>query len=70
MKVKTSITLSDSLLPEIDRCAGEVNRSEFIENAVIHYISELKRQERDQNDLRILNQNNWQNLEHFDYQNF
>ena len=56
MKQKTSITLSASLLKELDRIAGEDNsRSELIENAVREYICRIVRAERDQRDLEILN---------------
>jgi metal-responsive CopG/Arc/MetJ family transcriptional regulator len=58
MKVKTSITLSDYLLKDIDRRnQGRKNRSEFIEKALIAYLDHLARQERNAKDLRILNKN-------------
>jgi metal-responsive CopG/Arc/MetJ family transcriptional regulator len=58
MKVKTSITLSDSLLKDIDRRSqGRQNRSEFIETALIAYLAHLVRQERNAKDLRIINKN-------------
>ena len=56
MKVKTSITLSDTLLASIDRHAGKgANRSEFIENAVRSYIASLIRREQNARDLAIIN---------------
>jgi metal-responsive CopG/Arc/MetJ family transcriptional regulator len=56
MKSKTSITLSDSLLRELDRIVGKNgNRSELIERAVRAYISGIARDERDRRDLEILN---------------
>ena len=56
MKIKTSVTLSDTLLAEIDRHAGkDANRSEFIETAVRGYIAALVRKEQNQRDLAIIN---------------
>ena len=56
MKVKTSVTLSDTLLLEIDRHAGKgANRSEFIENAVRSYILALVRKQENLRDLGIIN---------------
>jgi metal-responsive CopG/Arc/MetJ family transcriptional regulator len=58
MKVKTSITLSDYLLKDIDRRSqGRLNRSEFIETALIAYLADLSRQERNAKDLRTINKN-------------
>ena len=56
MKSKTSITLSTTLLEELDRVIGENgNRSELIEKAVHEYIQKLTRTERDRRDFEILN---------------
>jgi len=56
MKVKTSITLSEDLLREIERYAvSHRSRSEFIEAAITAYLEARKRQERDRKDLEILN---------------
>jgi metal-responsive CopG/Arc/MetJ family transcriptional regulator len=56
MKIKTSITLSESLLAEIDRHAGRgANRSEFIETAVRGYIAALVRRKQNMRDLAIIN---------------
>jgi metal-responsive CopG/Arc/MetJ family transcriptional regulator len=56
MKVKISVTLSDSLLAEIDRHAGRgANRSEFIETAVRCYIAALVRRKQNLRDLAIIN---------------
>ena len=56
MKVKTSVTLSDSLLAEIDRHAGKgANRSEFIETAVRRYLAALVRRQEHLRDLAIIN---------------
>lgn len=56
MKVKTSVTLSDTLLVEIDRHAGKNrNRSELIETAVRSYLAALVRKQQNQRDLAIIN---------------
>jgi len=56
MKIKTSVTLSDSLLAQIDRHAGRgANRSEFIETAVRSYIAALVRRKQNLRDLAIIN---------------
>jgi metal-responsive CopG/Arc/MetJ family transcriptional regulator len=56
MKVKTSITLSIDVLRRVEQLAGpNGNRSAFIEAALLLYISECERKERDQKDLKILN---------------
>ncbi|HMP71992.1 MAG TPA: ribbon-helix-helix domain-containing protein [Kiritimatiellia bacterium] len=55
MKIKTSITLSDELLKNIDRNLGKFkNRSNFIENAVKNYLSQLSRSESDRRDREII----------------
>ena len=55
MKVKTSITLSEELLVKIDRNLGNFkNRSNFIENATMNYLSQLSRNEKDRRDRDIL----------------
>ncbi len=57
MKVKTSITLSEELLQEIDRIIkGYTNRSTFIEQAIRSYLKQKEQQKRNQADLDILNQ--------------
>ena len=56
MKAKTSVTLSDTLLADIDRHAGKgANRSEFVETAVRSYILALARKRLNQRDLAIIN---------------
>jgi len=56
MKVKTSITLSASLIQEIDALSSKYgNRSALIEKAVRVLIAAEAKRERDLNDLRILN---------------
>ena len=56
MKVKTSITLSKDVLQTIDsiiQVSG--NRSEFIEQAIVSYIQQRMRKQREKKDLEILN---------------
>jgi Arc/MetJ-type ribon-helix-helix transcriptional regulator len=56
MKLKTSITLSDTLRRGMDEHAGEFrSRSAFIESALEHFIRHLERQEAEQKDRDILN---------------
>ncbi len=57
MKTKTSITLSEDVVMDVDRLSGQHgSRSEFIELALRSYIAQLMREERDGNDLEIINQ--------------
>ena len=53
MRVKTSVTLPQDLLKQIDRVNG--NRSAFIEQAARAWLAKLARAERDANDARIIN---------------
>ena len=56
MKIKTSVTLSEYLLQEIDNMStGKINRSAFIETAVKSYINQKMKQEQQKRDLEILN---------------
>jgi metal-responsive CopG/Arc/MetJ family transcriptional regulator len=56
MKVKTSITLNEEIVEELDRITGEgSNRSQMIERAVVEFIENQRRQLRDCRDLEILN---------------
>ena len=58
MKVKTSITLSASLLKAIDAHAEQYkNRSVFLETAAWAFIRQLVRDAQDCKDLDILNGN-------------
>ena len=58
MKNKTSITISSELLLEIDKLiTNSGNRSAFIEKALWNYVSHLKKQLRNKEDLKILNEN-------------
>jgi metal-responsive CopG/Arc/MetJ family transcriptional regulator len=45
MKVKTSITLSEDLVAELDRLCGEEPRSAFIERVLRSYVREQVRRE-------------------------
>ena len=55
MKVKTSITISDDLLHEIDRRNRDFrSRSEFLETAARGFLLELARREAEQGDLDII----------------
>jgi metal-responsive CopG/Arc/MetJ family transcriptional regulator len=56
-KTKKSVSLSNSLLKELARVNKDMNISEFIENALIFYINELKRKERIRRDIEIINAN-------------
>ena len=53
MKVKTSVTLSPEVLAGIDKLAGGVSRSEFIEKVLARQILLAKREERDLKDAAI-----------------
>jgi metal-responsive CopG/Arc/MetJ family transcriptional regulator len=58
MKHKTSITLSQDLLDELDRVVGgSGNRSRVIESAVREYIRQRLREARDRRDLELINAN-------------
>lgn len=57
MKIKTSITLSEELVKEIDSLAtSEHNRSAFLETAAWEYIAKLRRAQRNERDLALLNE--------------
>ncbi len=55
MKVKTSVTLSQELLAEIDHLPTYHNRSLFLETAAWAYLEQLSQDERERRDLEILN---------------
>jgi Arc/MetJ-type ribon-helix-helix transcriptional regulator len=58
MRVKTSVTLAEETVRAIDEMTGRrVNRSRFIEEAVLALLERRRRQIRDQRDLEILNRN-------------
>ena len=57
MKVRTYLTLSESLLKEIDELNDHAkNRAIFIEEAIKAYLALKKRKIRDQRDLELINQ--------------
>lgn len=55
MKVKTSVTLSPEVLAGIDEFAGEMSRSEFIEQVVCRYFREARRAAHYDREVAILN---------------
>ena len=57
MKIKTSITLSEDLVKEIDKLLGKSgNRSALVEKALRAYLRTQAQQIRNAKDLEILNQ--------------
>ncbi len=55
-KVKTSVSLSEGLLHAIDALAGKASRSAWIERSVRASVQRALRHQRDENDLRLLNE--------------
>jgi metal-responsive CopG/Arc/MetJ family transcriptional regulator len=56
MKTKISVTLSESLLSQVDQLAiAPCTRSAIIEEAVQQYLANKVRHERDERELNILN---------------
>ncbi len=57
MKAKTSITLSEDLLKEVDQLIkGATSRSNFIEQAIKNFLNQKQRERREKTDFDILNQ--------------
>ncbi|MDR0312188.1 MAG: hypothetical protein LBI14_01175 [Treponema sp.] len=56
-KTKKSVSLSNALLKELARLNKDGSISEFIERALVYYMNELKRRERGQRDIEIINAN-------------
>ena len=56
-KTKKSISLSNTLLKKLASVNKDKSISVFIENALIYYMSELKRRERGRRDMEIINAN-------------
>jgi metal-responsive CopG/Arc/MetJ family transcriptional regulator len=55
MRTKTSVSLTEELLAEMDKVAGrDINRSEFLEKAAWDRLALLKRKRREARDGRIL----------------
>jgi metal-responsive CopG/Arc/MetJ family transcriptional regulator len=58
MKVKTSVSLSEQCLRELDELAGKgSNRSALIEEAVVEYIERRRRKARGSKDRQIIADN-------------
>ena len=56
MKIKTSITLTDTLVADMDKvCGGVGQRSAFVEAAIRSKLDDLARQRRNEKDLAIIN---------------
>ena len=56
-KRKTSVSLSYNLLEELSEYTKTGNVSEFVEEALVHYIADLKRTSRKQRDIEIIKRN-------------
>jgi len=57
MKIKTSITLSENLVEDIDEYVDQFkNRSAFLEAAAWAFIAQLRRAQRDAADIAIMDQ--------------
>ena len=56
-KTKKSVSLSNSLLKEMVLFNKNRNVSEFVENALVFYMNELKKQERRRRDMEIIDAN-------------
>jgi metal-responsive CopG/Arc/MetJ family transcriptional regulator len=55
MKIKTSLTLTDTLVADIDQICGSGQRSAFVEEAIRAKLGDIARRQRDAKDLAILN---------------
>ena len=56
MKVKTSVTLSEDLLAQLDKLLdGGGSRSAVLEQALREFLANRKRRKRNARDLRLLN---------------
>jgi metal-responsive CopG/Arc/MetJ family transcriptional regulator len=56
MKIKTSVTLSDELLLEIDRLGKDYkNRSDFVEKALRDYVKKIQSEQQNRCDIEIIN---------------
>ena len=62
-KVKTSVSLSEGLLQAVDALAGKTSRSAWIERSVRASVQRALRRQRDENDVRLLNEHA-DNLDH------
>ena len=56
MKIKTSITLSEEILKEVDKLSSQYgNRSVLIEQAIREFLAAGAKRKRDLQDIEILN---------------
>jgi metal-responsive CopG/Arc/MetJ family transcriptional regulator len=56
MKIKTSITLTDTLVARMDKiCGGAGRRSAFVEEAIHAKLADISHRQREAEDLVILN---------------
>lgn len=56
MKIKTSVTISDNVLRDVDAFSGpSSNRSDFIETAIKRFVEHLRREKQNAHDLEIIN---------------
>jgi metal-responsive CopG/Arc/MetJ family transcriptional regulator len=55
-KVKTSVSLSEGLLQAVDALAGKASRSAWIERSVRAAVQRALKRERDENEVRLLNE--------------
>ena len=56
MKIKTSITLSEEILKEVDKVSSQYgSRSNFIEKAIRDFLAAEAKRTRDRQDSKILN---------------
>jgi metal-responsive CopG/Arc/MetJ family transcriptional regulator len=55
MKTKTSVTLSNEILVQLNNITSVGTRSDFVEKALWRYIELLQREKRNQDDLSIIN---------------
>lgn len=56
MKIKTSVTISEELLEEMNDFLGaDQNRSHFLETAAWAYIAKLRRAQQNAQDIAIIN---------------
>jgi len=58
MRVRTSVTLPEELLVEVDALAGKKNgRSAVVESALVAYVAKEKPKKLNRRDIRIINEN-------------
>ncbi|HLA96092.1 MAG TPA: hypothetical protein VK612_10245 [Pyrinomonadaceae bacterium] len=58
MRVRTSVTLPEELLVEVDALAGKKNgRSAIVESALVAYVAKERPKKLNRRDIRIINEN-------------